>query len=213
LRWSDITRYRAIPRDYWLFVQDAQTRKGIEEDLMRRRYPHAHAYLDRFREVLAGRAAYRRYQNRAAFYSMYDVGPYTLAPIKVVWRRMDRRITAAVVEPLDDPVLGLRPVIPQETCVLIAVDSPPEAHYLCALLNSAIVGFLVASHSVRGGKGFGTPSMLDYIRLQRFDPANPAHRDLAALSHEAHQRAARGEGYGHLQCEIDRLAVRLQGTT
>ena len=140
VRWSDITRYRAIPCDYWLFVQDAQTRKGIEEDLMRRRYPHAHAYLERFREVLAGRAAYRRYQNRAAFYSMYDVGPYTLAAIKVVWRRMDRRITAAVVEPLDDPVLGLRPVIPQETCVLIAVDSPPEAHYLCALLNSAIVG-------------------------------------------------------------------------
>jgi len=209
LRWADVARYRAVPRDYWLFVQDAQTRKGIEENLMRRRCPHAHSYLEQFHEVLAGRAAYRRYQNRAAFYSMYDVGPYTLAPIKVVWRRMDRRITAAVVEPLDDSVLGPRPVIPQETCVLIAADGADEAHYLCALLNSAVVGFLVASYSVRGGKGFGTPSMLDYIRLRRFDPDNSAHRDLAALSREAHQRAARREDYSDLQRDIDCLADEL----
>ena len=32
---------------------------------------------------------------------MYDVGPYTVAPIKVVWRRMDRRINAAVVGPVE----------------------------------------------------------------------------------------------------------------
>jgi hypothetical protein len=75
LRWADVSRYRAAPRDWWLFVQDAQTRKGIVEDAMRRRYPHAYAYLERFRQVLSGRAAYRRYQSKAPFYSMYDVGP------------------------------------------------------------------------------------------------------------------------------------------
>ena len=211
LRWADVSRYRAIPQDYWLFVQDAQTRKGIAEDAMLRQYPHAYAYLERFRQVLSGRAAYRRYQSKAPFYSMYDVGLYTLAPVKVVWRRMDRRVSAAVVEPLDDPVLGPRPVIPQETCVLVAAQSPDEAHYLCALLNSAVVGFLVASHSVRGGKGFGTPSMLDYLRLRRFDPENAAHRELAALSREAHQRAAQGADWSDLQCRIDRMAAELWG--
>ena len=40
---------------------------------------------------------YRQYQSGAAFYSMYNIGHYTVAPIKVVWRRMDRRINAAVV--------------------------------------------------------------------------------------------------------------------
>ena len=213
LRWADVSRYRAIPQDYWLFVQDAQTRKGIAEDVMLRRYPQAYAYLERFRQVLSGRAAYRRYQSKAPFYSMYDVGPYTLAPVKVVWRRMDRRVSAAVVEPLDDPVLGPRPVIPQETCVLVAAQSPDEAHYLCALLNSAVVGFVVASHSVRGGKGFGTPSMLDYLRLRRFDPKNAAHRGLAALSQEAHRRAAQDADWSDLQSRIDRLAAELRGLT
>ena len=211
LRWADVSRYRAVPRDWWLFVQDAQTRKGIAEDAMLREYPHALAYLERFRQVLSGRAAYRRYQSRAPYYSMYDVGPYTLAPIKIVWRRMDRCVTAAVVEPVDHPVLGPRPVIPQETCVLVAAESLDEAHYLCALLNSAVVGFLVSSHSVRGGKGFGTPSMLDYLGLRRFDPGNAAHGELALLSQEAHCRAARGEDWSDLQSRIDCVAAPLWG--
>lgn len=212
LRWADVSRYRAVPRDWWLFVQDAQARKGIAQDAMRRRYPHAYAYLERFRRVLIGRAAYRRYQPESAFYSMYDVGPYTLAPIKVVWRRMDRRVSAAVVEPVDHPVLGPRPVIPQETCVMIAAQGLDEAHYLCALLNSEVVGLLVASYSVRGGKGFGTPSMLDYLSLRRFDPDNAAHRELALLSREAHRRAAQGADWGDLQSRIDRVAGDVQGT-
>ena len=81
-----------------------------------------------------------------------------------------------------------------------------EAHYLCALVNSGVVGFLVSSHSVRGGKGFGTPSMLDYLGLRRFDPQDAAHRDLAAMSQEAHRRAAQGEDTDEVQRQIDRTA-------
>jgi hypothetical protein len=79
------------------------------------------------------------------------------------------------------------------------------------LLNSATVGFLVSSHSVRGGKGFGTPSMLDYLRLRRFDPENAAHTELAMLSREAHHQAARGEEASEIQGRIDCVAGRLWG--
>jgi hypothetical protein len=142
---------------------------------------------------------------------MYDVGPYTAAPVKVVWRRMDRQINAAVVEQADDPRLGPRPVVPQETCVLVAADSADEAHYLCALLNSAGIGSLVAAHSVCGGKSFGTPGMLDYLSLRRFDPADPWHQALACLSRQAHAKAARGEELAEVQSEIDETARRTRG--
>ena len=209
LRWADVGRYRAVPSAHLLLAQDVNTRKGIDEATMSDRYPRTHAYLGRFRRVLTDRAAYKRYQQEAAFYSMYNVGPYTVAPIKVVWRRMDRRINAAVLEPLDDPLLGRRAVIPQETCVLIALDTIDEAHYLCALLNSSIVGFLVGSHSVQGGKGFGTPSMLDFLRLRRHDPDNPHYADLSAASRQAHQTAARGDDFTEIQHRIDLLAGEL----
>jgi hypothetical protein len=204
LRWSDIKRYSAVPRGHILLVQDPATRTGIAEAVMQKRYPRTLEYLERFRELLASRAAYRRYQGGGPFYSMYNVGPYTISPIKVVWRRMDRQINAAVVEEVDDPLLGRRPMVPQETCVLVACDSADEAHYICAVLNSAIVGDLASASQVRGGKGFGTPGMLEFVPLRRFQPDNPRHTELAALSRQAH--AGAGEA---IQRAIDRLAAEV----
>jgi methylase of polypeptide subunit release factors len=206
LRWRNIARYAAKPGLYLLLVQDCATRTGIDEVLMGEKYPRTLEYLKHFEQCLNGRAAYRRYQEGRPFYSMYNVGPYTTAPIKVVWRRMDRRMNAAVVISIDDPLLGRRPVIPQETCVLIACQSLAEAHYLCAVLNSSLVNYLVQSHSVQGGKGFGTPNMLEYLNLRRFDPLNATHEELAKCSKAAHQ-----EMKPEIETLIDRLVVKSYG--
>jgi hypothetical protein len=204
-----VRRWAAVPRGHILLAQDPATRTGIADGLMQDRYPRTRAYLEQFRELLVARAAYRRYQQRGPFYSMYNVGPYSVAPVKLVWRRMDRQINAAVVEPHDDPLLGRRPVIPQETCVLVECDSADEAHYLCAVLNSAAVNELVRASSVRGGKGFGTPGMLEFVPLRRFQADRREHRELARLSRQAH---AGEEGrLANLQREIDRLAGELLG--
>jgi hypothetical protein len=206
LRWRDIDRYLASPSLYLLLVQDCVTRSGIEEKLMRERYPRTLEYLKHFNRCLNARAAYRRYQQRRPFYSMYNVGPYTIAPIKVVWRRMDRRMNAAVATPVDDPFLGRRPVVPQETCVIIACESVEEAHYLCAVLNSSLVNYLVQSHSVQGGKGFGTPNMLEYLNLRRFDPLNTVHKELANCSEAAHQ-----EVNSKIEIRINHMIAELYG--
>jgi len=207
VRWADVDRYRAGPSAHLLLPQDAATRAGVDPAWLERELPRTYAYLQRFEPLLVRRAAYRRYQAEKPFYSMYNVGPYTLAPIKVIWRRMDRRIRAAVVEPVNDPWLGPRPVVPQETCVLVACNSADEAHYLCAVLNSSLVGSLVAAHSVAGGKGFGTPGILDVLPIRSFDPADPRHAALAACSRRAHQDAA------DVDRQIDQLLDDLWGAT
>ena len=80
LRWGDVGRWSAVPRGHILLVQDPATRTGIAEAMMRERFPLTLAYLERFRNLLLSRAAFRRYQGRGPFYSMYNVGPYTIAP-------------------------------------------------------------------------------------------------------------------------------------
>ena len=213
VRWSDVGRYQAKPSACLLLAQDPTTRRGIDETLFRQAYPKTYAYLRRFESQLRGRAAYRRYQESAPFYSMYNVGEYTVAPYKVVWRRMDHRVRAAVLEPCEVPLLGRRPSICQETCVMIAAESGDEAHYLAALLNSSIVGFLVQSHSVRGGKGFGSPGMLEYVGIRRFDPENPEHRELACLSRAAHRAAVIGADFRAIEESIDEKAGLLYQIT
>jgi hypothetical protein len=168
-------------------------------------------YLRLFEGTLLGRAAYRRYQDGAPFYAMYDVGGYTLAPWKVVWRRMDSRITAAVAGEVGAGLPCGRAVVPQETCAFIACGSAKEALYLCGLLNSAAASWLVRSHSVAGGKGFGTPGMMDFLPLRRYRPECGEHNELAALSEEAHRAASRGEETDGPQRSVDALAARLFG--
>jgi hypothetical protein len=206
LRWGDMARYAPRTNYYLLLAQDCVSRTGIDAALMRERYPRTLAYLEHFESQLCGRAAYRRYQQGRPFYSMYNVGPYTTAPIKVVWRRMDRRMNAAVATTVDCPLLGPRPVIPQETCVMIACDSLEEAHYLCAVLNSSLVNYIVQSHSVQGGKGFGTPSMLTYLNLRRFDPQNTVQKELANYSEAAHREISSG-----IETRINNLVAELYG--
>jgi hypothetical protein len=211
LRWGDVERYRAQPSGGILMVQDPHTRQGLAWQTIQQRYPQTLAYLEQFRELLQARAAYRRYQAAAPFYSMYNVGPYTMAAHKVVWRRMDRRIRAAAVELAEIAGLGCRPVVPQETCVLVAVDSAAEADYLAAVLNSAVVGFLVRAHSVAGGKSFGTPGMLDFLGLRRYDPGDSRHRELSALGEQARNAPAGGEALAAIDRRIDDLVAELRG--
>jgi len=189
LRWRDVAEFHARPSGHLILPQDTERRTGITPERMRSEYPMTLGYLERFESALRQRAAYRRYQSRGPFYSMYNVSPATLAPIKVVWRRMDRRLRAAVLQTIDDPLLGCRPVVPQETCVIVPCETTDEAHYLCAVLNSEHIAHRVASLSVVGGKGFGSPGILDQLPIEPYDHGNPRHGELVALSRREHARS------------------------
>jgi YVTN family beta-propeller protein len=75
-----------------------------------------------------------------------------------------------------DPHLG---VIPQETITLIGADTREEAHYLCALANSIPFRSAAMAFSQVGGKSFGTPQLIENLRLPQYDGSEPLHRRLA----------------------------------
>ncbi len=209
LRWGDVGAFRADPRALIVLAQDAQTRRGREPEWMQAHAPKTLRYLEGFREVLESRAAFRRYQSRFAFYSMYDVGQYTLSAWKVVWRRMDKQINAAVVGPWHGRV-----VVPQETLSFVACGSRDEAAFLCGLLNSAVVRERAGRASLAGSRGFGSPGIVAHLGLVRFDAGNRQHRALCEavfarceLAAADAKPAVRGAAFeAELEAEIDRLA-------
>lgn len=182
IHWRDLGAYRYdSPSTLALIPQDPRKRRGYSPETMRERFPLALAYLERFEEELRGRAAYRRYQASAPFWSLYNVDAATFAPYKVAWRRMDYELTAALLVP--DPNSG-RPIVPQETLVFTPVASLDEGDYLAALLNSAPARRLALAVSVPQTLGFGSPKLLDSLRPPLFDPQNPLCVRLAALGKE-----------------------------
>jgi len=222
LRGRDVQRWKAQPSACILMVQDPEKRRGYSEEWLQENYPRTYGYLKRFEEVLRKRAAFKRYFTRkdknnrivetGPFYSMFDVGPYTFAPWKVVWTRVANDITAAVVGHAN--VAGEpKPVVPIETATLVDFTDFTEAHYFCAVVNSCPWRLVIVSTAVHGTGGFGSPNVLEKARIPRFDPGNPVHIRLAELSKEAHAAAARGDAQGlrAIEAEIDQQAAKVWG--
>ena len=217
VRGADIRRWQAKSEVYVLVVQDPETREGYPEARMKVKWPNTYGYLLNFKDELLSRGSrpIRELAERTVFYSMYGIGSYTFAPYKVVWKRMASDMVATVLTFLDTP-FGKKPAIPTDTTSLIACNTSEEAHFLCALLNSAPARTYISSFS-SAGRGFGAPSIITHMSLPGFDSTNTAHRRLAALSAKAHQLAAQGEGgeaeLRRVETEIDRLAAQLWGIT
>lgn len=118
------------------------------------------------------------------FYSMSEIGDYTYAPWKVVWPNMGNKIDAAVISKQDG-----KPIVPQHIVTLIPFTEKDEAYYVASVINSSPFQFAVHSYSQAGGKSFGTPRILEHIKIPVYEPKNPLHRTLSSLSLQAHELA------------------------
>jgi len=215
LRGRDVRRWRAEPSALILMVQDPVKRHGIDEKDLQTRYPRTYGYLKRFEPVLRERAAFKRYFTRPGrggqvtetgpFYSMFDVGDYTFAPWKVVWREQASTLTASVVGPHDG-----KAVVPDHKLMLVDCKIAEEAHFVCACLNSSVAQMVAISYAVEIQMD---PHILEHIRIPRYNPQDAVHRRLAELSQAAHQAARREDAaeLARLEAEIDRQAAQLWG--
>jgi len=183
LRPRDLKRWQATPSAHILVTQDPKTRRGIDEAELQSQRPKTYAYLKRFEKALRDRrdrGTRGILDQGGAFYSMFSVSEYTFAPFKVVWPRIAKDIQAAVVS---------SEVIPQETITLIGVDSRTEANYICSLLNSLPFRFSALTYSQSGGKGFGSPHIIQNLRIPKFEADSATHSELAELGDKATQGA------------------------
>ena len=209
LRGGDVDRWSAVPSAYILMLQDPESRRGLSAAKLETEYPKTHSYVARFEKQLRARAAFRRYfREDDPYWSMFDVSNLTFASWKVVWQRMGAIMKVAVCGEYHG-----RPSIPQETVCLVATDSETEAHYLCAVMNSAVFDAAVRLYSQKGGKSFASPHVLENVSVPLFKPTDSTHRMLQQLSQKAHGLTQRKDtaGVNELQDDIDRWAAKLWG--
>jgi len=210
LRGRDVKRWHAEPSAYILMAQDPDKRQGIDEDEMKTNYPKTYLYLKRFEAALRerkSRGVTDMIEEGAPFYTMFSVGDYTFAPYKVVWREQASSLTGSVAFTVED-----KPIIPDHKLMLINCSTREGAYYLSGILNSSPAKFAAISYAVE--IQFDT-HLLQNIRIPKFDPGNKVHQELAGLSQNAHEAAARGSetGLKGLEQRIDELAAQIWGLT
>jgi len=211
LRGRDVKRWKAEPSAYIIMAQDPIKRRGIDEDKMKTQYPKTYQYLKRFEGILRerkSRGISDMIEKGAPFYTMFAVGDYTFAPYKVVWPNIASEIFSAVISTKEN-----KPILPQHIVTLVACKSLKEAHYICALMNSKIINFSLQSYSMKGGKSFGDPHVLQNVRIPKFDLKNKLHLKLAELSEKAHKSAKENDesAIEKIEEEINEISAQIWG--
>ncbi len=217
LRGRDVRRWHAAPSAHIILAQDPDKRAGIPEPEMKRRWPKTYAYLKRFegdpdnpqRGTLRGRSAYRKYYEPTdPFYSMYGVGPYTMARWRTAWKgQVATSLDVSVCGPGEDG----RPVLNDQTAYSVPFEEEREAHYLAALLNSrpvrAFYGCLAYKHT--------SMAFIAQLAMQTFERGHEVHEELTTLSQQCHAAAAHNDeaGVAELEARIDAVAARIWGIT
>ena len=215
-RGRDVSRWKAEPAAHLIVSQDPKTRMAYEEGWMKVQLPLTYAYFKQFEKELWTRKSQsvRDLMKRSAFYAMYAVADYTFARYKVVWREVAPGINAAVTSTHKAKHLGPKVVVPDHTLIMVPCQFESEAHFVCAILNSApsrlVVRSYVALHP--------SPHVLQHIAVPQFDASNPLHTHLAELSMLAHKLAASGEpedleALVEVEDQVDRAAAELWGIT
>lgn len=213
LRGRDVRRWKAEPSAHILVTHLQGMRlNAIPENEMKVSCPKTYMYLKRFEGLLRERAAFKRYFTRkdksariietGPFYSMFNVGDYTFAPYKVVWREVANTLDAGVACPYNG-----KETLPDHTLILVQCAEKEEAHFLCSALNSSPAKFAVRAYIVL----HPDPHILTHVHIPKFDPDDKLHLHLAKLSKEAHE-AAKNDDQQTLQNieeEIDEVSTKI----
>jgi hypothetical protein len=209
VRGRDVSRWLAAAEISVLLTHKKGMRlNAIPEVEMQKDYPKSWGYLSRFEAVLRKSGIFRRYfKPTDPFYSIFNIGDYTFSSHKVVIREIADTLTAAVVG-----LSGGKPCIPDHKLVMVDAASAEEAHYLCAVLNSAPARVFVGSYVLN--TQFST-HILENLAVPQFSKSNETHSRLAELSEAAHKATANGDAteVKKIEGEIDRTAARLWGLT
>ena len=227
LRGRNVQRWSASPIAQLLMVQNVSSRRGIDEEELKQGFPLTYAYLLKFEEQLVrneqllrnfckevGKGANKRLVPFAPFYSLYNIGEYTLAPFKVCWREQAEFFTSAVA--VSGTVAGeSKVIIPDHKLMFVPLHSADEAHYVCAMLNSSPAVLIVKSYGVETQT---STHVLSHVRVPQFDRKQKSHQRLSKLSGSAHD-LARGENEAvrkqltKIEAEIDEIAAEVWSIT
>jgi type I restriction-modification system DNA methylase subunit len=189
IRGRDVKKWYVDFKERYIIVpHNPKTAKPILESDIKVKWPLTYDYLSNYKNELENRSIHKLWGKGNPFYSIYDIGTYTFAPYKVVWKNITGAITGkaasfacAVIEPING-----KPAIPNVKLMLVETKTSEEAYYIAGILNSVIARSIIASYTY---ETVISTNIIDIIKIPKFDPNNNLHNKIAELSKRAHELA------------------------
>lgn len=199
LRGRDVHRWTSTPSVHILLTQNPETRTGIAEGVMKRKYPRTFQYLRNFEALLKKRPGYIKYfdPDKDSFWTIYNVGPYSVSPFRVVYKELTDFFQCAVVEPTE------KPAIADTKLRFINCQSAAESYFLCGLLNSSpAILYLYASATWVQTADYQA-SDISRVALPAFKDNNNLHQRISEIARLCHESTTCGDSKQLTKLETD----------
>ena len=161
-----------IKIDNYIIIPQAQDNlaKPIAKEIMQRKHAYAFHYFSLFEKELLERSGYKKFLLDQPFYGLYNIGPYSIAPIKLAWQFIARDFRVSLIN-------NAEYIIPDLNVMFIPLSNIDEAYYLYALLNSKYV-----KEEIEASSNWTFPSgSIQKIHLEKFNQRNPLHSKISLL--------------------------------
>jgi hypothetical protein len=209
LRGRDVHRWQSSPSTHILLTQDPATRTGLAENVMKRKFRLTYEYLRPFEERLRKRPGYIKYfdPQKDPFWTIYNVGEYSVSPFRVVFKELTDFFQCAVVDPTT------KPAIADTKLRFIACQSRDEAYFLCGLLNSSPATLYLYATATWVQTADYQASDISRLRLPGFNHKEPLHTEIAKTAKECHLARASGDGeaLATRELSLDEFVVQMWG--
>jgi hypothetical protein len=161
--------------------------RGIDELELKTKYKKTYEWLFYFKDLLLEtRIRSGKYfdEKQFPFYRLDNVGDYTFSKYKLLWKEQSRQMTAVVISSLKDEFLGEKIIVTDSKVLYVSFDSKEEANYMCAILNSRLIGKIIEAYTIDVQKGV---DIVKNINIPKFNSKNELHNKLADQSIRAHE--------------------------
>jgi hypothetical protein len=181
---------------------------------MKRKYSLVFNYFKRFEDRLRQRSGYvQLHRSRSEFYVVGNVGDYSLARYKVIFKDLTEWFQCAVVDPGDTFKTAPVPVIADHTLLFMTCGTAEEAYFTAGMLNSctARVALYCASVGVQTQRYF--PTDVSRVRMPPFSNKNKDHALIVKLSKRCHTIAEADGDLADAEAELAGAVAAVQGLT
>ena len=148
------------------------------------------------------------------FYRLDNIGEYTFAPFKVLWKEQTGSMSAVVVGSYLDSIPGAdieafpddKPIVVDSKVLMLGLYDKLEAHYVCGIINSPELIRVIDGYAISTNRGV---DVLKYVAIPKFDRSNALHTAIARQSMLLHSLAASDEDISKQESELSDIVRAL----
>ncbi|MBQ7548604.1 MAG: SAM-dependent DNA methyltransferase [Clostridia bacterium] len=213
----NIAKWKVKSNEFMIVPHTALYKYGIPEKELSKGSPNTYMWLNYYHdELLDTRIQNGKFFNPKInpFYRLDNVGEYTYAPYKVLWKEQTGSMAAVVVStylnsvPNADPGLFSEDkiIVVDSKVLMLDVYNEMEAFYVCGIINAPVVTEVIDGYAISTNRGV---DVLKYIAIPKYDATNEKHNDIAKISMAIHEKAREGKDYSGLEKQLSNAVYSL----